>query len=68
MYLGDFMNNNAELDLDLDIKYIKKIITKSSGFSNKLLCKLMETDKVIMSRIHFVCFQFRNIFNNGLWL
>ncbi len=68
MYLGDFMNNNAELDLDLDIKYIKKLITKSSVFPNKLLNKLAETDRIIISRIHFVRFQFRNIFNNGLWL
>ncbi len=62
------MNNNAELDLDLDIKYVKSIIDKSSNFSHKILDKFSGADKIIISRIYFVCFQFRNIFDNGLWM
>lgn len=57
-----------DLELDLDIKYIRTVLRKYSYIYKRTQSKLTGIDKKMSSRICFILFQFRNIFDNGLWL
>ena len=59
---------DKNLELDLDIKYVKTIIDKYLSKYNKTKLKSFNIDKKYSSRIYFICFQFRNIFDSRLWL
>lgn len=57
-----------DLELDLDIKYVKSFVDKCSFIRKKMLNITIDKNKKLFSRICFIIFQFRNIFDNGLWL
>lgn len=59
---------DKDLELDLDIKYVKNIINKCFSTYKNTKIKLFGFDKKYSSRIYFICFQFRNIFDSRLWL
>ena len=68
VYFGLLMELYSDLDLDNDIKYVKTAINKYADFYKKIEQSVHCANKVFASRLCFICFQFRNIFDRSLWL
>ena len=62
------MDKKLDLELDLDIKCIKAFIKQYSALYKCSVSKFSGVDKVLLSRLYFIKFQLRNIFDNGIWL
>lgn len=59
------MGKNTELELD--IQHVKTVLQKCSCFCENTSQKFANTDKIFSSRTNFILFQFRNIFDCGMW-
>lgn len=55
-------------ELELDIQYVKSLMTKCVYLYKNTLKNVVHTDKVINNRKKFILFQFRNIFDTSFWL
>lgn len=56
------------LEIDIDIKYAKSVMDKCTLACKTTQSKITQTNKEINSRIKFICFQFKNIFDSGFWV
>ena len=54
-------------ELELDIQYVKSVMTKCVCLYKNTLKNVVNTDKIINKRKKFILFQFRNIFDCGFW-
>lgn len=56
------------LEVDIDIKYAKSVIDRCNLIYKDTNKKIKCLNKDMISRLYFIYFQFRNIFDSGLWL
>lgn len=63
-----FMSNNTGLELNNDILYVQNIINKCTKTYRQIHKSFINKNKIFSSRLYFVCFQFRNVFDSGYWV
>ena len=61
------MGMNTGLDLSNDFQYVQSVLNKCADKYKSFGENLKETNKTLSDRMDFICFQFKNVFGEGLW-
>ena len=62
------MGINTGLDLSNDFSYMQSVFTKCTDKYKDFEESMKETNKTLSDRMDFICFQFKNVFNEGQWV
>ena len=62
------MGMNTGLDLSNDFLYVQSVFNKCTDKYKNFEENVKETNKTLADRMDFICFQFKNIFNEGDWV